>query len=1272
MQVLPGSQALSPFQLARLLAKIQVIEPTISSIDSRFIHLIDTDSELTGKQQLLLESLLKYGEPSNLDIASNDLIVIIPRAGTISSWSSKATDIVQNAGLNTIRRVERAVVYAIQSSGKQFDQNNILHLLYDRMTEQTITSLNDAGTVFVKHQPRPLKTIDILSGGEAELVKANQLFGFALSNDEIAYLVKSFKELGRNPTDTELMMFAQANSEHCRHKIFNADWIIDGQKQDKSLFAMIRNTYNNYSDDVLSAYSDNAAVLRGKSADRFFPNGKGIYDYTNEPIHSVIKVETHNHPTAISPYPGAATGTGGELRDEGATGRGAKPKMGLAGYSVSDLRIPELAQKWETSELKPSHTASPLDIMLEAPIGAASYSNEFGRPNLAGYFRSYEQAINGQTRGYHKPIMIAGGLGNIRDMHVQKNTLQAGTKIILLGGPAMLIGLGGGAASSVSSSDDNQDLDFASVQRANAEMERRCQEVIDRCWQLGDDNPIITIHDIGAGGYSVALSEFVHDSNMGGTYELRDIPSADHSMSPMEIWCNEAQERYVLGINESDLARFKSFCERERCPLAVVGEATNEQQLVLSDRLFNNKPINLPMEILFGKPPKMTRTVKTTKPILSKFDTSKITINEAVNRVLQLPAVGSKKFLITIGDRNVGGLTIRDQMIGPWQVPVSDVAVTASSFTSNTGEAMSLGERAPLASIDAAAAARITIGETITNLLAADIDKLSDVKLSANWQAASSDELENQRLYEAVSAIGMEFCPALNIAIPVGKDSLSMSTNWGDTNNKQSVISPLSLITTGFAPVNNVTQTLTPQLNLDVPSCLILVDLGKGSNRLGGSALTQTYSQLGNDCPDIDPSTLQTFFDEITTLKKQNLIMAYHDRSDGGLLTCVAEMAFASRCGLQLDISSLPGSPLSILFNEELGAVIQVSLANKDKVLGQLSHASYIGSPSKDETIVIEHSNKPIINSTRANLETAWASTSYHIQKLRDNPDCAEAEFNEINQPTSGLSNLNISFNFASKLPIPEYRPRVAIFREEGVNGQVEMAAAFDTAGFTAVDVHLNDLRSGRMSLSDFTGLAACGGFSYGDVLGAGAGWAKLILADTKLCQQFTNFFERPDTFTLGVCNGCQMLSQLKSIIPGASCWPSFKQNESMQFEARLVNVTITDSPSILLKDMVGSTVPIPVAHGEGRAVFDSPQDQSACFTCMEYSNDTYPHNPNGSPSGATAFTTTDGRATIMMPHPERAFQARQLSWHPSDWDNNSPWLRMFQNARSWVDGKNT
>ena len=1040
---------------------------------------------------------------------------------------------------------------------------------------------------------------------------------------------------------------------------------------------MIRNTYEKHSDDILSAYSDNAAVLRGAEGGRFFANSvTKEYGYTKEPIHSVIKVETHNHPTAIAPFAGAATGTGGEIRDEGATGRGAKPKMGLAGYTVSHLNIPGNEQPWEKPYGKPDRIVTPLDIMTEAPLGAASFGNEFGRPNMTGYFRTFEQQVNDGAWGYHKPIMIAGGLGNIRDGDVQKNLLKPGAKVIVLGGPAMLIGLGGGAGSSMETGTSSADLDFASVQRANGEMERRCQEVIDACWAMGNDNPIITVHDIGAGGYSNALTEFVHDSDLGGRFELRDIPNADMSMSPMEIWCNEAQERYVIGLTDENLALFTELCERERCPFAVVGEATEEPQLVVHDSLFDNNPIDIPMSTLFGKPPKMTRELSRQQIENAELDLSEVTLDEAVERVLHLPAVGSKKFLITIGDRTVGGMAARDQMVGPWQVPVADVAVTASAFDSEFGEAMAMGERTPLAVIDAPASARIAIGETVTNMAASDIEKLSDIKLSANWMAAASDTVENERLFNTVKTVGEDFCPELNLTIPVGKDSLSMRTVWDEQGEEKSVKSPVSLIVTGFSPVANVSRTLTPQLQVSEDTALVVIDLGKGANRLGGSALAQVYDQMGDQSPDVAAEDLRSFFETLTRLKRENKILAYHDRSDGGLLATLLEMAFASRCGLQIDLAHLPGDLLGKLFTEELGAVVQVKKADEAEVVAAFSGATTVGYPTARQDIVIHDSGAVVYQNTRPQLESWWAETSYRIQKRRDNPDGAEQEYSAIQDATDpGISPIVPFVALGSHY---ETRPKVAIFRDEGVNGQIEMAAAFDRAGFTSVDVHLNDIIAGKVNLADFVGLAACGGFSYGDVLGAGEGWAKTILFHNDLRAQFKAFFERQDTFSLGVCNGCQMLSALKDIIPGAENWPTFLQNTSERFEARLVSVRINESPSIFFSDMAGAVLPVPIAHGEGRAEFADNSTQShaqATNTIVAQYVDNrgevteqYPLNPNGSPAGITALTTPSGRVTIMMPHPERAFLSRQLSWHPSDWATDSPWMRMFQNARQWVE----
>jgi phosphoribosylformylglycinamidine synthase len=1262
VKIYKGIAALSDFRRQKLLSRLQAIDPDISSVNAEYVHFADLDGELSAGQEKELVELLTYGTPYSGG-SDGDLYLVVPRPGTISPWSSKATDIVHNSGITAVKRLERGTAYYIKANSTGADPK-VADLLHDRMTETILNDLQAATILFEEHEPKPLRSVAIDS-----LAQANTELGLALADDEIDYLLEAYRGLGRNPTDVELMMFAQVNSEHCRHKIFNADWVIDGQPQPKSLFKMIKNTYEKGGQDVLSAYHDNAAVLKGPTAGRFFSDpAAGSYAYHKEPVHSVIKVETHNHPTAIAPVPGAATGIGGEIRDEAATGRGAKSKMGLAGYSVSNLEIPGAGRPWEQPYGKPDRIVSALDIMLEAPIGGAGFANEFGRPNLAGYFRTYQQRTGEEVWGYHKPIMIAGGLGNIRDQHVDKQRLPVGSLVIQLGGPAMLIGLGGGAASSMQAGASAEYLDFASVQRGNGEIERRTQEVIDACWALGETNPIISIHDVGAGGLSNALPELVHDSGRGAVFELRDIPSAEPGLSPLEIWCNEAQERYVLGIAPANLERFKALCERERCPFAVVGKVTADEQLVLNDSLFKNKPIDLPLDVLFGKPPKLTREVKRAVVKQPGLDFEDIKLEDAVERVLKLPAVGSKKFLITIGDRTVGGLSVRDQMVGPWQVPVSDVAVTATGFDTETGEAMAMGERTPLAVINAPAAARMAVGEAITNIAAADVAQLQDIKLSANWMAAAGHGHEDQNLFDSVKAIGEDFCPALGLTIPVGKDSLSMRTTWGD----KSVTAPVSLIITGFSPVQNAAKTLTPQLKTDEKTALILIDLSGGQARLGGSALTQVYNQIGSETPDADPEKLKSFFTALAKLKKQGKILAYHDRSDGGLLATVLEMAFASRCGLDLDLSELPGDTLEKLFNEELGVVIQVAAADLDSVKNLFSkYTYYLGSPQKEQSITLRDREKIIYQNKRRQLESWWSDTSYQIQKLRDNPAAAEQEFAAIQDDKDPGLSPSVTFETSAK----KYtgKPKVAIFREQGVNGQIEMAAAFDQAGFTSVDVHLNDLISGKHNLDDFVGLAACGGFSYGDVLGAGEGWAKSILFNQKLRQDFKEFFERPDTFSLGVCNGCQMLAALKELIPGAKNWPEFLKNASEQFEARVVTIKINDSPSILLKGMAGSILPVPTAHGEGRAEFHGANPDMKLVSAQYVDNygkitEEYPANPNGSPEGITALTTPDGRATIIMPHPERAFHSRQLCWHPTEWGKDSPWFRIFQNARAWVE----
>jgi phosphoribosylformylglycinamidine synthase len=1277
MLIYKNISALSPFRSKKLLVQLQALNSGITNVSAEYVHFVIA-ADLSEPDRQTLQSLLTYDTPYK-DNRAGQLLVVVPRPGTISPWSSKATDIAHNCGLMEVQRIERGVAYYI-SGKKPSDPEIIAAALHDRMTETVLTSLEAAEPLFAEAAPRPLGIIDVLSKGAAALTAANTDLGLALADDEITYLVNAYKTLGRNPTDAELMMFAQVNSEHCRHKIFNARWIIDGKEQPKSLFQMIRNTYEKGGQDVLSAYSDNAAVLRGAEAERFFPDPQtNTYRSEIEPAHIIAKVETHNHPTAIAPFPGAATGTGGEIRDEAATGRGGRTKMGLAGFSVSNLHIPGYEQPWEKPYGKPERISSAFNIMIDAPLGGAGFANEFGRINLAGYFRTFEQADEqGQIWGYHKPIMIAGGAGNIRDVNVHKQQLPIGAKILVLGGPAMLIGLGGGSGSSIAIGKNKADLDFASVQRGSAEMQRRGQEVINHLVNLGEKNPILMIHDVGAGGWSNALPELVHDSGKGAVFELRNLPNADPGISPMEIWSNESQERYVLGIRAEDLPLFEEVCERERCPFAVVGETTDEDRLVVTDRHFSNKVVDLPMSVLFGKPPKMTRTVTRAKTAHDALTLESIDLDEAVERVLHLPAVGSKKFLITIGDRTVGGLTVRDQMIGPWQVPVSDVAVTSSGFGAKTGEAMAMGERPPIAIIDSPASARMAVGEAITNSAAALINTLSDIKLSANWMAAVGFQQEDEKLFDAVTAVGEEFCPALGIAIPVGKDSLSMRTVWQQDGKDKSVVGPLSLIITAFAPVADVTRTLTPQLNLAEDSELLLIDLGAGKNRLGGSALAQVYNQTGNETPDADAETLKAFFKTVQKLNRQKKLLAYHDRSDGGLLATVAEMLFASRCGANIALPA--GDVLANLFNEELGTVVQVRKNDVRTVLQELqkavgNHVHPLGKPTKKQELVIRQNGNVLYRQSRAQLEQWWAETSYRMQAARDNADCAQQEFGALADDTDpGLSPV-----IAFKLLKRNFndRPKVAIFREQGVNGQVEMAAAFDRASFTAVDVHLNDILSGAQSLDGFVGLAACGGFSYGDVLGAGGGWAKSILFHPKLRAQFQQFFARPDTFSLGVCNGCQALSNLRELIPGAGHWPLFLKNQSEQFEARLVTVQINETPSIFFKGMEGSRLLVPTAHGEGRAIFDTNQGALQALkqklVSAQYTDNrgkvtqAYPANPNGSPLGIASLTSADGRAAIIMPHPERMFLTQQHSWHPETTAKEGPWLRIFQNARAWV-----
>ncbi|MDW5526031.1 phosphoribosylformylglycinamidine synthase [Pseudomonas aeruginosa] len=1298
MLILRGAPALSVFRHGKLLEQLTQHVPAVIGLYAEFAHFADVTGALTADEEQVLARLLKYGPSVPVQEPSGRLFLVVPRFGTISPWSSKASDIARNCGLAKIDRLERGIAYYVQGELSESDAQQVAARLHDRMTQLVLDRLEGAAELFSHAQPRPLTAVDVLGGGRAALEKANVELGLALAEDEIDYLLKSFGELGRNPHDVELMMFAQANSEHCRHKIFNASWDIDGQAQDKSLFGMIKNTYEMNREGVLSAYKDNAAVIVGHVAGRFFPDPQTReYAASREPVQILMKVETHNHPTAIAPFPGASTGSGGEIRDEGATGRGAKPKAGLTGFTVSNLQIPGFEQPWEVPYGKPERIVTALDIMIEGPLGGAAFNNEFGRPALTGYFRTFEQKIatphGEEVRGYHKPIMLAGGMGNIRDEHVQKGEISVGAKLIVLGGPAMLIGLGGGAASSMATGASSADLDFASVQRDNPEMERRCQEVIDRCWQLGERNPISFIHDVGAGGLSNALPELINDGGRGGRFELRAVPNDEPGMSPLEIWCNESQERYVLSVDAADFETFKAICERERCPFAVVGEAIEQRQLTVADSHFDNKPVDMPLEVLLGKAPRMHRAVTREAELGDDFDAAGLELQESVERVLRHPAVASKSFLITIGDRTITGLVARDQMVGPWQVPVADCAVTATSFDVYTGEAMAMGERTPLALLDAPASGRMAIGETVTNLAAARIGKLSDIKLSANWMAAAGHPGEDARLYDTVKAVGMELCPELGITIPVGKDSMSMKTRWQDNGEDKSVTSPVSLIVTGFAPVADVRQSLTPQLRLDKGETdLILIDLGRGKNRLGGSILAQVHGKLGRAVPDVDDAEdLKAFFAVIQGLNADGHILAYHDRSDGGLITSVLEMAFAGHCGVELNLDALADSReelAAVLFSEELGAVIQVREGATPEVLAQFSAAglddcvAVIGQPVNGYEINLNYNGETVYSAQRRILQRIWSETSYQIQRLRDNADCAEQEFDALlDEDNPGLS-IKLSYDVNDDIAAPYIkkgvRPKVAILREQGVNGQVEMAAAFDRAGFAAIDVHMSDILAGRVDLDAFKGLVACGGFSYGDVLGAGEGWAKSILFNARARDGFQAFFARKDSFALGVCNGCQMMSNLHELIPGTEFWPHFVRNRSEQFEARVAMVQVQESSSIFLQGMAGSRLPIAIAHGEGHAEFESEEalleaDLSGCVSLRFVDNhgkvtEAYPANPNGSPRGITGLSSRDGRVTIMMPHPERVFRAVQNSWRPDDWQEDGGWLRMFRNARVWVD----
>jgi phosphoribosylformylglycinamidine synthase len=1299
-----GPAALSDFRREKYLQALRVQVPRLRQVYAEYRHFIASTRPLDDAESSVLDRLLRYGPRTAPQGPQGEPLLVVPRLGTISPWASKATDIAHSCGLTSVSRLERGTVWYFKGEDASplttQERTRLLPLLYDRMTQSVLSDAERVDELFATALPVPLAVIDVLSGGAEALVAADRALGLALSEDEIAYLTESFTHVGRNPTDVELMMFAQANSEHCRHKIFNADWVINRRAQPTSLFDMIRETHKRSPRGTLVAYRDNAAVIDSARVARFFPlPSTKEYRYYEEDTAMVVKVETHNHPTAISPYPGAATGSGGEIRDEGATGRGAKPKAGITGFSVSNLLIPGALQPWEVDYGKPDRIASPLAIMLEGPIGGAAFNNEFGRPAIGGYFRTFCQQVDGEVRGYHKPIMLAGGMGSICLQHIHKAPLPVGAKLIVIGGPAMLIGLGGGAASSVASGTGAEDLDFASVQRDNAEMQRRCQEVIDQCWALGEANPILSIHDVGAGGLSNALPELVQGAGRGARLELRAVPNAQPGMSPMEIWSNEAQERYVLAVGEAQLSVFQALCERERCPLAVLGTVTQEQRLVLEDDAFSQsdvdaerrrRPIDLETSVLFGKPPKMLRDVKRIRRKLPQLRTREIDPLEATQRVLRLPAVANKTFLITIGDRSVSGLVCRDQMVGPWQVPVADVAVTVSSYRGYTGEAMAIGERTPLALLNPAASARMAVGEALTNLAAARIEKLPDVKLSANWMAAAGHAGEDAALFDAVRAVALELCPALGISIPVGKDSLSMKSVWRDASGQErQVTAPLSLIVSAFSSVLDVRKTLTPQLRRDRGETdLLLIDLGKKKNRLGGSALAQVYGETGRDAPDVDdPRVLRLYFHVIQALNELGFVIAYHDRSDGGLLATICEMAFAGHSGVSIDIGELGRDPVAALFNEELGAVLQVPRERLPGILGALKqaglgrHAHVIGAVSNDDRISISHHGKPIVSDTRVNLQRAWSETTFHMQLLRDNPECAREEHDRILDAADPGLSVRLSFDVNEDIAAPFVssgaRPPVAVLREQGVNGQVEMAAAFDGAGFAAVDVTMSDIIDGRADLKDFQGFAACGGFSFGDVLGAGEGWAKSILFNSRARDQFAAFFARRDTFALGVCNGCQMMSNLRELIPGAELWPHFVRNRSEQFEARVCMVQVPENPSIFLRGMMHSMMPIAVAHGEGRAEFRNEEDAqqlildrlvALCFVDNHGElTQAYPHNPNGSPFGITGLTTADGRFTILMPHPERVFRTVSNSWHPDDWGEDGAWLRMFRNARVWV-----
>ncbi|HHS1826489.1 TPA: phosphoribosylformylglycinamidine synthase [Neisseria meningitidis] len=1321
--VLPlrGVTALSDFRVEKLLQKAAALGLPEVKLSSEFWYFVGSEKTLDAATVEKLQALLAAQSVEQTPEAREGLhlFLVTPRLGTISPWASKATNIAENCGLAGIERIERGMAVWLEGALTDEQKQQWAALLHDRMTESVLPDFQTASKLFHHLESETFSTVDVLGGGKEALVKANTEMGLALSADEIDYLVENYQALQRNPSDVELMMFAQANSEHCRHKIFNADFILNGEKQPKSLFGMIRDTHNAHPEGTVVAYKDNSSVIEGAKIERFYPDAAENqgYRFHEEDTHIIMKVETHNHPTAIAPFAGAATGAGGEIRDEGATGKGSRPKAGLTGFTVSNLNIPDLKQPWEQAYGKPDHIASPLDIMIEGPIGGAAFNNEFGRPNLLGYFRTFEEKFDGQVRGYHKPIMIAGGLGSIQAQQTHKDEIPEGALLIQLGGPGMLIGLGGGAASSMDTGTNDASLDFNSVQRGNPEIERRAQEVIDRCWQLGDKNPIISIHDVGAGGLSNAFPELVNDAGRGAVFKLREVPLEEHGLTPLQIWCNESQERYVLSILEKDLDAFRAICERERCPFAVVGTATGDGHLKVRDDLFSNNPVDLPLNVLLGKPPKTTRTDKTVTPYATEgnpfgkkpFNAGDIDITEAAYRVLRLPAVAAKNFLITIGDRSVGGMTHRDQMVGKYQTPVADCAVTMMGFNTYRGEAMSMGEKPAVALFDAPASGRMCIGEAITNIAAVNIGDIGNIKLSANWMAACGNEGEDEKLYRTVEAVS-KACQALDLSIPVGKDSLSMKTVWQDGADKKSVVSPLSLIISAFAPVEDVRKTVTPELKNVEDSVLLFIDLGFGKARMGGSAFGQVYNNMSGDAPDLDDtSRLKAFYNVIQQLVAEDKLLAYHDRSDGGLFAVLVEMAFAGRCGLDIDLNLLLAQTFitnhtalsqslrteevkalaewqetiaRTLFNEELGAVIQVRKQDVADIINlfyqqQLHHNVFeIGTLTDENTLIIRDGQTHLISDNLIKLQQTWQETSHQIQRLRDNPACADSEFALIGDNERSALFADVKFDVNEDIAAPFInsgaKPKIAILREQGVNGQIEMAAAFTRAGFDAYDVHMSDLMAGRFRLADFKMLAACGGFSYGDVLGAGEGWAKSILFHPALRDQFAAFFADPDTLTLGVCNGCQMVSNLAEIIPGAEAWPKFKRNLSEQLEARLSMVHVPKSASLILNEMQGSSLPVVVSHGEGRADFalhggNISADLGIALQYVDGQNQvtqTYPLNPNGSPQGIAGITNADGRVTIMMPHPERVYRAAQMSWKPEGWTELSGWYRLFAGAR--------